>query len=128
MKIPCEVVVWQILPLVRRELARELVSAHGMTQAEVAKRFGVTDAAISQYLSKKRGGEYSVAPMYGEFLDDVKASASRIVDGKSDCDSEVCHLCCVTKQNGLLAYIYREQTGVYPPQCHFDPNQMRSLW
>ena len=124
MKIPCEVVVWQILPLVRRELARELVSTHGMSQAEVAKIFGVTDAAISQYLSKKRGGEYSVASMYGEFIGDVRNSAARIVDGTSDYDSEVCSICCRTKQNGFLAYVYKMQTGVYPPRCHFDPNQM----
>ncbi len=124
MKIPCEVVVWQILPLVRRELACELVSGHGMSQAGVAKTFGVTDAAISQYLSKKRGGEYSSAPMYEDFLNDVKESAARIVDGTSDYNAEVCRICCRTKQNGLLAYIYKEQTGVYPPKCHFDPTQM----
>ena len=28
----------------------ELVIAHGMSQAEVARRFGVTDAAVSQYI------------------------------------------------------------------------------
>ena len=56
MKIPCEIVVWYVLPMIRRELSKELVYTHGMTQAEVARRFGVTDAAISQYLKKKRGG------------------------------------------------------------------------
>ena len=55
MKIPCELVVWYVLPTIRREVARELVNSHGMSQAEVARKFGVTDAAISQYLKKKRG-------------------------------------------------------------------------
>lgn len=115
MKIPCEVMVWQVLPLVRRELARELVQGHGMSQAEVAKRFDVTDAAISQYLTRKRGGEYSSAPMYPEFLEAVKGSADRIADGESTYDKEMCYLCAVVKRTGLLALIYRDQTGVFPP-------------
>lgn len=115
MKIPCEVMVWQVLPLIRRELARELVQNHGITQAEVAKKFDVTDAAISQYLTKKRGGEYSSAPMYPEFLKAIRTSAARIADGSSTYDKEMCQLCCTVKSIGLLALIYRSQTGVYPP-------------
>ncbi len=120
MKIPCEVVVWQILPLVRRELARELVGGYGMTQAQVAKKFGVTDAAISQYLTKKRGGDYSSFPMYREFEDAVKVSAKRIAEDGADYGAEVCWLCGIVKKSGLLATVYREQTGVYPPECCAD--------
>lgn len=115
MKIPCEVMVWQVLPLVRRELARELVQGHGMSQAEVAKRFDVTDAAISQYLTKKRGGDYTAAPMYPEFLDAVRDSADRMARGETSYDTEVCRLCSVVKRSGLLAVIYKDQTGVFPP-------------
>ena len=40
MKIPCELVVWYVLPTIRREVAKELVKTHGMSQAQVAKKFG----------------------------------------------------------------------------------------
>lgn len=126
MKIPCEVMVWQVLPLVRRELARELVRTHGITQAEVAKRFDVTDAAISQYLTNKRGGEYSSAPMYPEFLEAVRRSAARMADGTSTYDREVCQLCSVVKRSGLLAVIYKHQTGVYPPEVCGSSDRMKS--
>ncbi len=116
MKIPCEIVVWQVLPLIRRELAKELVQVHGLTQAEVARRFGVTDAAVSQYLTKKRGGEYSDSACYPEFISAVSESAVRISEG-ADVGDEVCKLCVVAKRSGLLAEIYLEQTGSYPPRC-----------
>ena len=122
MKIPCEIVVWYVLPMIRREVSKELVYTHGMTQAEVARRFGVTDAAISQYLKKKRGGNAVVdeSPLYPQFQEEVKISAARIAEDKSDFSNEMCRLCCVVKKSGLLAVIYKAQTGVAPPNCGAD--------
>lgn len=115
MKIPCEVVVWKLLPIIRRELARELVVSHGIKQADVAKKFGVTDAAVSQYISGKRGGDYAWAPMYGAFMDAIKESAERLANSDNDCAHEVCILCGTAKNIGLLALIYKDVVGVYPP-------------
>ncbi len=119
MKIPCEIVVWYVLPMIRRELSRELVQAHGMTQAEVARMFGVTDAAISQYLKKKRGSmpEVEALPIYEDFLAEIHRSAESISTHRSDFYSEMCRLCCHVKASGLLAIIYKNQTGMLPSQC-----------
>lgn len=119
MKIPCEIVVWHILPLIRRELATELVDSYGMSQAEVARRFGVTDAAISQYITRKRGGEYSESRFYPAFHEEVAESARRMSEG-SDFGCEMCRLCCSVKASGFLAEVYREKTGSYPPSCISD--------
>lgn len=51
---PQEVEVYIVLPAIRRELSRCLKKM-GVEQKEIAKKLGVTDAAISQYLSDKRG-------------------------------------------------------------------------
>lgn len=119
MKIPCEIVVWYVLPMIRREVSKELVYTHGMTQAEVARRFGVTDAAISQYLKKKRGGNSLVddSPLYPKFQEEVAISAKRIAENNSDFSMEMCRLCGVVKSTGLLAIIYKAQTGMLPPRC-----------
>ena len=32
----------------------------------------------------------------------------------------MCRLCCVVKKTGLLAVIYKAQTGMVPPNCAQD--------
>ncbi len=118
MKIPCELIVWYVLPSIRRELARELVENHNLSQAEVARRFGVTDAAISQYLKAKRGTSKEIenSGKYEEFKKEVEQSAVRIVNG-SDIVTETCRICEVVKRNGMLVKVYEIHTGMKPPQC-----------
>ncbi|MHA1839245.1 MAG: transcriptional regulator [Candidatus Ranarchaeia archaeon] len=53
-RIPCEIMAKQVLPLIRSEIARQLVHRHSLTQTEAAHRMGITQAAISWYLSHKR--------------------------------------------------------------------------
>jgi len=118
MKIPCELIVWYVLPSIRRELARELVEHHDMTQAEVARRFGVTDAAISQYLKAKRGTsqEMESSGKYEEFRKEVERAATRITNG-SDIVTETCRICEMVKKSGMLVSVYDTHTGVKAPLC-----------
>lgn len=113
MKIPCEIVVWYVLPMIRREIANELVSTHSMSQAEVARRFGVTDAAISQYLKKKRGDNLMIeqSDKYPMFLDCIKRSSQLLAEDKSTFEAEICRLCSDVRRIGLLAEIYEMQVG-----------------
>ena len=122
MKIPCELVVWYVLPTIRREVAKELVKTHGMSQAQVAKKFGVTDAAISQYLKKKRGENQLIeeSSQYELFLEEIKLAAERIADNSSEFVNEMCRICTVVKSTGLLAKIYEVKMGCKPPVCACD--------
>ncbi len=119
MKIPCEIVVWYVLPTIRREIARELVFEHGMTQAQVARKFEVTDAAISQYLKKKRGENEIIqnSERYPLFSKEIKNSAGRLAAGDADFVTEMCKLCYTVKNCGMLAEIYEQYTGYDAPQC-----------
>jgi hypothetical protein len=124
MKIPCEIVVWHILPLVRREIAKELVNEHGLSQAQVARMFGVTDAAISQYLKKKRGDNLMIenSANYDKLLVEVKESARLMMDGKSDFTNEMCRICRCVKDLGILKEIYKNLGSDLPPEI--CPDQM----
>ncbi len=119
MKIPCEMIVWSVLPMIRREMASELVLVHGMPQAEVARRFGVTDAAVSQYLRRKRGSGPALAEedeAFAQFMERLRESAGRIADQGSDPAVEMCRLCGTFKRLGLLDKAYLSQTGSLPPK------------
>jgi len=96
----------------------ELVENHGLMQAEVARRFGVTDAAISQYLKSKRGinKEIENSDNYPEFKLEVGRAAVRMLNG-SDITTEICAICSMVKDSGMLCKIYEIQTEEEAPEC-----------
>lgn len=108
MKMACELVVSEILPTARGELARLLVKNHGFTQAKVAQVFGVTSAAISQYIKGLRGGnKYIDNSVYCKaFYDLLTESASRLADGTGEISVELCEICNFVKRIGMLDEIY----------------------
>ena len=119
MKIPCEVVVWYLLPTIRKELAKKLVSDYGYSQSKVARTFGLTDAAISQYLKNKRGENIVVTadPNYYMVEDQQDLSSKRIAEDGVDFAAEVCSICLAFKKSGILAKIYEIEFGAKLPAC-----------
>ena len=57
MKPYCEVVALKLLPTLRALIAKELMEKHDMTQQQAAKKLGITQSAISQYIRKLRGSQ-----------------------------------------------------------------------
>ena len=54
--LPQEIEVWYLIPSIRRELTKILISK-GKNQKEVSKILGLTESAVSQYLNGKRADE-----------------------------------------------------------------------
>ena len=119
MKIPCEIVVWYLLPTIRKELAKKLVNDFGYSQSKVAKTFGLTDAAISQYLKNKRGENIVVTadPNYHIVEEQLALSSKRIAEEGVDFAAEVCSICLAFKRSGILAKIYEVEFGSKLPAC-----------
>lgn len=55
---PCEIIGWQVLPAVRREIAHYLIEEKKVPRKVVAQKLSITEAAICQYLTGKRGGTH----------------------------------------------------------------------
>jgi predicted fused transcriptional regulator/phosphomethylpyrimidine kinase/predicted transcriptional regulator len=73
--LPGEIVVEEVLPTIRAMLARELAD-NGLTQQAIADHLGVTQAAVSSYLSAEpdRAGAVAGHPR-------TQATVERIADG-----------------------------------------------
>ena len=107
MKLPCELIVTHILPTARGSLAKELVKRHGMTQVQVARLFGVTSAAVSQYIKGLRGGNSLIdkSAYREDFYDKIAKSADAVAAGE-DVTEALCGTCAFVKESGLLRALY----------------------
>jgi len=112
MKPPCIVMVQFILPALRVLVTRELVEKYGLKQTEVARRMGITPAAVTQYLKSVRGGS---AVKRVEDLREVCEAASKIaedlINPKATVEStleEICKICTTLRSKGILCEMHKE--------------------
>lgn len=75
MLIPCETMIKQLLPAIRAGVTKEL-SKHGLNQVEIASKLGVTQAAVSNYLS----GNYAESIKEIENKKVVKENSKKIAE------------------------------------------------
>ncbi|KYK30735.1 MAG: hypothetical protein AYK23_04390 [Candidatus Proteinoplasmatales archaeon SG8-5] len=109
MKTPCEVFVWYLLPGIRQELAKSMVKEYKLSQVQVAEKLGVTEAAVSQYLSGKRG-EITLTT---ELKAEIDRSAGLIIEGDERTTvSELCRICSLVKDSDFMAELYEKHTGL----------------
>ena len=95
MKTPCELVVGRILPTLRASVVKELSGKYHMKQSDIAKKLGITQASVSQYLSSTRAGGTKIVesfPKIRVYADDI---AKRIVAGEDKYEwySVLCKAC-----------------------------------
>jgi predicted transcriptional regulator len=100
---PCEIIVWRIIPAIRRELAKTLIEDFGLTQKEVAEKLGLTEAAVSRYVSGQRA-DFKVPN--GRVSKEIKNSTKKILKGsKKTVIKETCRICDILKSNNLIKEI-----------------------
>jgi hypothetical protein len=100
MKTPCEIIVWNVVPIIRKEFAKNLIKNHDLTQRKVANKLGITEAAVSRYVSGKRG---LLEISDDEILKEIKESAKRIAkeNGPSVIE-ETCRICRLLKSREFI--------------------------
>ncbi|HOT02996.1 MAG TPA: helix-turn-helix domain-containing protein [Methanolinea sp.] len=93
----CDTMVRRFLPAMRAEMVFRLIQQQGLSQSEAAKRLGITRAAVSQYISRKRGdATFELSADMNALIDRwVQAVAGR-EDGITLCD--ICQ--CAMKDGG----------------------------
>lgn len=96
-----------IIPTIRRELAKELNK--NMSESKIATKLGLTKAAISQYINKKRGTEINLPT---DLKKEIKNSAEKIGSNKSTSMQEIAYLLKLSKETKFTCKICKESN------CH----------
>ena len=111
MRPPCEIVVWYVIPSIRSELAKELLNL-GMKQKEISELLDITQPAVSQYISDKRGHGI-------KFTEDIqkliRQFAMDLKDGQltqSDIISRICDLCHKIKTEDVVCQLHKEKDNI----------------
>jgi predicted transcriptional regulator len=95
MSLLCEVVVKQIIPAVRVRTTKKLYSA-GLTQEEIAKKLGLTQAAISKYLSGKYTQEIKKLEkdkIVNKISDEIVKAINKKTFKKANFEEIICKFC-----------------------------------
>lgn len=111
MRPPCELVVKHYLPVIRSLIARELMNTHKLNQTQIAKLLGITQPAVSNYLSLIRG-EADKTFDRREVREVAQEMAGDLVKGKlslSDSIYTVCKLCVKLRSAGVTCSLTRNQ-------------------
>lgn len=110
---PQEIEVFYILPALRRHLV-VFMKERGLKQRDIARLLEINEAAISQYLSGKRGHQIDFG---GKVLDEIQHSAQRITN-QGTFLMEMQRLLKVIRESKVLCQIHRQFSAV-PSGC--DP-------
>lgn len=87
----CEYMMWNGLPVIRKQIAESMIKDYGLTQKEAAEKLGITPAAVCQYISKKRG---KLKINDDIVLEEIKVSANNIINnGNGNVVNETCRIC-----------------------------------
>jgi len=95
MKTPCELVVGKILPALRASVVKKLSREYHMKQSDIAKKLGITQASVSQYLSSTRAGGTKITESFPKIKTYANEIANRIVagDNKLEWFDVLCKAC-----------------------------------
>lgn len=116
MRPPCEIVVWYVIPSIRSELAKELLNL-GMKQKQISELLDITQPAVSQYISDKRG--------HGIKFDDhtqnmIRLLAKDLIEQDLDQGAiirRVCEICKNVKSEEIICQLHKEKDNV-PTGCN----------
>ena len=119
LRLPCEIVTEQLLPLMRKALVEELVVNRGVSQLKAAKIIGVTQPAISSYLHSqpRTRSELRGVTKIDELAKNLSEDwmSGRLTE--TEALRRVCGLCIELRSYGPICAIHRDGYEELPINC-----------
>jgi len=109
--LPQEIEVWYVIPTIRKELALAL-KRQGLSQKQIAAKLDLTEAAVSQYINKKRAAGI---PLPSKLKQEIEKSAIKIVKNGSVV-KEISHILELSRKELFLCKVHKRH-GVVRKGC-----------
>jgi uncharacterized protein len=105
-RTPCEYMLWNGIPTIRKELAETLIKQFGLSQRQAAEKLGITPSAVCQYISKKR----AKTDLFDEtIIQEITISAERIMENNgTDIIVETCRICRLVLKNKHCSSLFED--------------------
>jgi predicted transcriptional regulator len=98
MKPVCEIIVGRILPTIRAMVVKDLIKRYKLSQVEVAKKLGITQPAVSQYVGAMRGKGEIEKILSRTVGKDIKNLSDDIASGKLKQAEVIKRYCAICKE------------------------------
>lgn len=105
---PQEIAVWSIIPSIRRDIAIELKNK-GVSQKEIAELLGVSEPAISQYITHKRAKDIYLGD---KIKKEIAVSAREIMKDNSAVLYEIQRLMGLNETKKLICQIHYKHSDI----------------
>ncbi len=116
--LPQEIEVWYLIPAIRKELARILTKKYKLTFEKTGGILGISKAAVSQYLNKKRADKINLPTRIKR---EIVKSAARIVKNNNIAVREIMGILALTKKCGCECSVCRKYNRGVIKQCGLKP-------
>ncbi|MBU1136086.1 MAG: hypothetical protein ABIG37_00040 [Nanoarchaeota archaeon] len=116
--LPQEIEVWYIIPAIRRELSKVLTKKYGMTFEKTGNALGISKAAVSQYLKKKRA---NVVKFPEKVKKEIMKSAEIIQKNEKKALKEILRLLFLIKKSGCSCKVCKRYNKGVLSQCRMNP-------
>jgi predicted transcriptional regulator len=110
---PQEIVLWYVLPTIRKEFALEMIK-QGLSQKEVSSMLKISTATVSHYKKNQRANEIDLGK---EIKEEIKNSVQRIVNNKSTLFNEIIKIESLIRSSGTFCQIHKSKCKIDQEGC-----------
>ncbi len=123
MILPCEVGVKTVLPAVKANMARNIVTNHGLNEKQTADLLGLSQSAVSRYIGRERGSNLLIienTPEVLSLIDQMILSLIKEPDNKRQVLELFCQTCTTIRERGLMCPVcQKDMSPLWAEKCFF---------
>jgi predicted transcriptional regulator len=111
-----------VLPAVKAIMARSIVEKHGLNEKQTAELLGLSQSAVSRYVSKERGNLLAIenATEVLTLIDQMVTHLIKEPNNKTEILKLFCQTCKAIREKGLMCpFCQKEMPQEWAENCFF---------